>query len=297
MRQLQQFTESVPLLDMGLDDLLAFRDTEQLETGVGDTIFRETFPTLMLSATIARCYAKPRGFPDDDETIATIYRNEPEGDGRLGPLIDRWFLDRPICRTRRASRDAMRASLEQIVRAQPAGAAVRIASLASGAAAELFELCASAAGSAVLATCIDIDNEALLAGARRAERNGLAGRMTFLHGNALPLDGENSASLPQTAIYALGLCEYLTDDHVVALLDRIFAGLVDEGTAIVSNLAAGNPDRGLMEHILDWKANHRTADAVRGLFARSPFGSRAVDISEDETGATLFARCVKTGSA
>jgi hypothetical protein len=46
---------------------------------------------MMLSTTMARCYAKPRGFPEDHETVTAIYRSEPEGDARLGPIIDRWF--------------------------------------------------------------------------------------------------------------------------------------------------------------------------------------------------------------
>jgi len=55
----------------------------------------------MQSATIAHGYEKPRGYPEDRELLERIERNEPEGDGRLGPLIDQWFLGRPLCRARR----------------------------------------------------------------------------------------------------------------------------------------------------------------------------------------------------
>jgi CRP-like cAMP-binding protein len=294
---LQQYTGSDPLVEIGYSDLLAFRDTEQLEAGVGDYVFRETFPTMMLSATMARCYAKPRGFPEDHETVAAIYRNEPEGDARLGPIIDRWFLDHPICRSRRASRDLMRISLEQIVRGQPVGAPVRIASLAGGVAAELFDLCRSDVGASVLATCVDLDGDALAAGARRAERSGITERMTFLQANVLPLESDGITMLPQTIIYALGLCEYLDDEQMVGLLDRVFDGLIANGVVIVTNLAEGNPDRGLMDHVLDWKTHHRTSEALRDSFMRSRFGMRQVEIFPDETGATLFARAVKTDAA
>jgi extracellular factor (EF) 3-hydroxypalmitic acid methyl ester biosynthesis protein len=286
---LQQYTGSDPLVEIGYSDLLAFRDTDRLEAGVGDYVFRETFPTMMLSATMARCYAKPRGFPDDHETVATIYRNQPEGDARLGPIIDRWFLDRPLCRSRRASRDLMRARLEQIVRAQPAGSALRITGFASGVAAELFELCQSEVGGAVIATCVDLDENALVAAAGRAERSGLTERMTFLHANVLQLDNENVTQLPQTVIYALGLCEYLADEQVVALLDRMFDWLAPNGTAVVTNLADDNPDHGLMDHVLDWKTHHRTADALRHCVARSRFGTQPVEVFSDQTGVCLFA--------
>jgi hypothetical protein len=273
--------------------LLSFRDSSHLEAGVGDYVFRETFHTMMLSATMARCYAKPRGFPDDHETIAAIYVNQPEGDDRLGPLIDRWFLNRPIAWTRRASRDLMQATLRRMAEHGAAGEPVRIASLASGAADELLNLCDATRATSVAASFIDLDSQALLATARRAERNGLTERVTLIQGNALPTAGESITLLPQHVVYALGLCEYLNDEQVISLLDRIHGLLIAGGSAVVTNLAAENPDRGLMEHVLDWKANHRTPDELRSLFARSLFAEATVEIATDESNVTLFAQCAK----
>jgi extracellular factor (EF) 3-hydroxypalmitic acid methyl ester biosynthesis protein len=84
---------------------------------------------------------------------------------------------------------------------------------------------------------------------------------------------------------------------VVALLDRVFDGLVANGVAIVTNLAEGNPDRGLMDHVLDWKTHHRTADALRGCIMRSRFGMRPVETFQDETGVNMFAIVTKTDAA
>jgi CRP-like cAMP-binding protein len=291
VKLLGQFTNSDPLVEMGWSDLLAFRDTTQLEAGVGDYVFRETFHTMMLSTTMARCYAKPRGFPDDYETITTIYANQQEGDDRLGPLIDRWFLDRPISRSRRASRDLMQATLMKMVKGWPSNQSVQVASLASGVAAELQNLCEGVAS--VRATCVDIDGQSLLAAARRAERCGLTERMTFVQGNAVPSRAEGVSLQPQHAIYALGLCEYLNDEQVLGLLNRSFDSLVSGGGVVITNLSSTNPDRELMEHVLDWKAIHRTAEDIRGLFANTHFGKWPVDIFADDTGATLFARCTK----
>ncbi len=297
VRLLSQLTASDPLVEMGWTDLLAFRDSSQLEAGIGDYVFRETFRTMMLSATMARCFAKPRGFPDDYETIAAIYANRPDGDDRLGPLIDHWFLDRPICRSRRASRDLMRKTLLQEVGQWPPGQAVRVASLASGVAAELLDLCGSPEAAALSASCVDIDSQALLATARRAERRGLTERVTLIQHNAVPSAGDGVLLLPQHVVYALGFCEYLGDEQVVSLLDRTFDALVDGGSVIITNLAATSPDRELMEHVLDWKAHHRTPEDLRSLFGRSQFGRRPVDLFTDETDVTLFAHCAKTGEA
>jgi hypothetical protein len=159
------------LVDIGYSDLLAFRDPGQIEAGLGDFVFRETYSTFMLSATMSRCHAKPRGFPDDVETMAAIYRNEAEGDDWLGPLIDRWFLDRPLCRSRRAGVRHLVSVLEEMS-AAGAGAELRVASLASGCAAELFGFFERHPGANVTATCVDLDEQALIAGARRAVRSG-----------------------------------------------------------------------------------------------------------------------------
>ena len=78
---LRQLTQDDSLLEIGWADLLSFRDTEQLETGLGAYVFRETFPIYMSSATMARCYMKPRDYPDDFETMQMICGNGAEGDG------------------------------------------------------------------------------------------------------------------------------------------------------------------------------------------------------------------------
>lgn len=270
---LEEWTASDPLLEMGWSDLLSFRDPKNLEAGVGDHIFRAAFPYLMLGSTIARCYAKPRGFPEDHETTAMIYRNEPQGDDDLGEIVDRWFLQRPFCRARRAGRAHVQAALEAAARSWPAGEIVRVACMASGTAAEMIDLLASPAGEDVRATCVDTDDDALLAVARLASGRNLNDRLTLVQGNAVP-DGDDDLSLrSQHAISSHSLLEYLTDDQAVAFLDWSHAHLVDGGRAIVTSLDAGNPDLPLMEHLLDWKVTARDTNAVRSLFARSRFGA------------------------
>jgi CRP-like cAMP-binding protein len=114
---LRAYTRGESLVDIGYSDLLAFRDPGQIEAGLGDFVFRETYSTFMLSATMSRCHAKPRGFPDDVETMAAIHRDEAEGDDWLGPLIDRWFLSRPLCRSRRAGVQHLLSVLQEMAAA------------------------------------------------------------------------------------------------------------------------------------------------------------------------------------
>ena len=63
-----------------------------LADAIGAYVFRETFPFFMASRLNDRCYTKPRGYAGDFETINIMYQNDVAGDGRLGPLIDRWVM-------------------------------------------------------------------------------------------------------------------------------------------------------------------------------------------------------------
>jgi len=288
---LHEHTAGDALTDIGWSDLLAFRDAPAIEAGIGDLVFRETFGTFMQGATMARCHAKPRGFPDDHETMAAIHRNEAEGDDWTGPLIDRWFLDRPLCRSRRAAVPRVHALLQHRL-ATAAGATLHVASLASGCAAELLSFFGQHPQAAVCALCVDVDEAALLAAARRAEALQLGDRMRFVLGDALPDEGARPTLQPQHVVLALGLCDYLDDTQVVALLDHAHALLAPGGVLLAGNLATGQPDRDLMAHLLDWQAHHRTANELQALVARSAFaGAGGVEL--DVAGVTLYATCTK----
>jgi hypothetical protein len=70
---------------------------ESVKVEIGRRIKRELLPYLLLTRTAERAYAKPRGYAGDYATIDQIYRNEAVGSGRVGPLLDRVFLDLPAC--------------------------------------------------------------------------------------------------------------------------------------------------------------------------------------------------------
>lgn len=283
----------------GLEDPFGFRDPSSLEAGFGAHVFRETFPIFMASATLARCYTKPRGYADDWETLERIHRDEPEGDGRLGPLVDRWFLSRPICRTRRNSRDWMTALLSAVARAaQESGHSLAVTSLASRAAPELFDAMAEPVG-AMSATCVDGDPEALRAAAEHARRRGVESSASFVTANVLRVArGEATLSLPpQGLVYALGLWEYVEDDDVVRTLDWAHGALEPGGLFVATNLAAGGADALFMEHVLEWRVTGRTEAQLRDLVGRSRFGrgesAQETEVMPDAEGGTLFVRCVR----
>jgi hypothetical protein len=85
---LEHFTQDkTALLEIGMDDLLAFGDMADLARGVGGYVFRETYPFFTQSATLAQALEPSRSGAESHELLKRIERNQPEGEGRLGPSL------------------------------------------------------------------------------------------------------------------------------------------------------------------------------------------------------------------
>jgi extracellular factor (EF) 3-hydroxypalmitic acid methyl ester biosynthesis protein len=291
---LDRYTQDDVLVEIGMDDLLAFRDVADLARGVGGYVFRETFPYFMQSATIAQGFERPHGHAEDRDFLDRIERNEEEGDGQVGRLIDRWFLDRPLCRSRRNSVRRMTALLREAIAGTPGPGPARLTSLSAGTSQEIFDLL-SATSQPVYVTCLDADADALSVNGQRARELHQDNRITFLQTDlASVLGGAGSVALgPQQVIYGLGVCDYLSDDQVTALLDWAHGLLSPGGCVVLTNRDASSPDRAFVEHILDWPVRHRTEVELGQLFARSRFQGRPPQFVREEAGVNLFARCGK----
>lgn len=261
------------------------------EDGLGAYLFRETYPYFSASRLIDRSYRKPRGYAGDYLTIDMVYDDEPGGEGRLGPLIDRWFLDIPASRAVKNRRPLLAGIIGDLA-AEQGPTPLRVTSLASGPARELLDALGTEDAVRLLATCLDIDADALLYAHAAAERAGVADQFRFVHANVVKLAlGRDTIALDdQDLIYSVGLIDYLRDDLVVALLDWIHERLRPGGTVLVGNFDPANPSKPFMDHILDWKLIHRTADDLRALFERSRFADSPVHIRTEATGINLFAR-------
>jgi hypothetical protein len=83
------------------------------------------------------------------------------GDGRLGPLIDRWTLGLPAARAVKNRRTVVAEAIRQVAADWPGTESVPVTSLAAGPACELFDVLTASDALNVLATCVDIDHEAL----------------------------------------------------------------------------------------------------------------------------------------
>ena len=80
---------------------------------------------------------------------------------------------------------------------------------------------------------------------------------------------------------------------VVALMNTIFDLLKPGGRALLGNFHPANPDKAIMDHVLDCKLTHRTEGDMHRMFRASRFGKAADRIYFEEQGINLFAECSK----
>jgi len=272
-----------------LNDTYLATPDETTRSRMGARIQAELLPYLLLTELGERMYAKPRGYAGDYLTIANMYADEPAGTGRLGPLLDRCLRDQAAgqaVRNRRALLvEEIRATL-----AETEGKA-RVTSLASGPAAELFDVFETLDDVGRLsATCVDIDLQALAYVAdRQTPRLRSAIRLENANLVYLALGRTKLALPPQNLVYSIGLIDYFNDKFVVNLLNFIHGSLAPGGRCILGNFHPDNPTRALMDQVLDWPLIHRSEEDMNRLFAASAFGAPCERIRYETSGVNLFA--------
>ena len=261
---------------------------------LADHLHTELLPLMRLSATGERCFAQPRGYAGDFQTIDMLYGNKPAGTGRTGPVVDSCVLNLAVAK---AIRNRRRALAAEILKSYAATSKeFHVACLACGPASEIFDVFEKAADKDRLqVSCIDTDREALSHVAARAKAQKLGNQLQTHHGNLIYFaTGRQELDLaPQDLIYSLNLTDYFSDEMAVTLINWIYDELRPGGHAILGNFHPRNPSRGLMDHVLDWRLTHRDEAAMNQLFLGSKFAKPCSRVFFEDEGIYLFAECAK----
>jgi extracellular factor (EF) 3-hydroxypalmitic acid methyl ester biosynthesis protein len=259
-------------------------------------VFKELFPYFMRSRFAERAYYKPKGFAGDFKMIEQIYRMTPEGDGKLGRLIDGWLLKQVPPQAVRNRRRLLCDLLDRLCRERlNGGRSLRIMNMACGPCRELFDLLARCDYSRFIdALCIDIDAEALQFANRYVNIAPHQASVRFMQENVIKwaLGRARQDFGPQDIIYSSGLCDYLDRRLVTRLIERCHGQLTPGGALVIGNFTPANPDRQFMDNIMYWRLIHRDEEDMRRLFAETSFGDRITLIAE-EKGVNLFAVATK----
>ena len=269
-------------------------ENSSVKAELGARLQREILPFILLTQTPDRFYSKPRGNAGDFLTIEMIYRNRPTGTGRIGPLLDRCFLNSPIAKAIRNRRVFLAKEIMRTVEAK-AGAA-HVTSLACGPAQAVFDVFEQLGDHRQLyASLVDIDLQALAHVADRRDKAGLQNRMNLINANLVYLAlGRQKLELnDQDLIYSLGLTDYFNDKFVVKLLNWIHGRLRLGGKVILCNFHPNNYCKELMDYVLEWRLIHRSEEDMHRLITSSAFGRSCTLTQFENEGIILISECVK----
>lgn len=259
-------------------------------------IFKEIFPYFMRSRFAERAYYKPKGYAGDFLMMEMIYKNRPDGDGKLGIVVDGWCLETEAAKAVRGRRKFLERQLRiHCDRRRENGSPIRIMNLACGSNRELFDfLSCCEYSSRIEATCVDVDSEALEYTAHRVNTFAHEASIRFMNDNVIrwSLGRVRHNYETQDIIYSAGLTDYLDTRLFTALVTRCYEYLKPGGILIVGNFGPDNPNRVFMDHVLHWRLIHRSMRELGDLFLGTPFENN-IEISSEEQGLNLFACATK----
>lgn len=266
-------------------------DAPEVRQELGARVQREVLPYMILTKNGERWYSKPRGYAGDFLSIDWIYRDKPEGAGRLGPVLDRCFLDVHAAQAVRNRRPLLVEEIKKTI-AERGSEPVNVLSMACGPAREIFDTLETMSDpSKLTATCLDIDLQALAFVGEARDRSKLKRNIRLENSNLVYLaTGRRTLDLPpQDLAYSIGLIDYFNDGFVVKLLDYVHDLLRPGGRVILGNFHPSNPTKALQDHILDWKLIHRDEADMNRLFQTSKFGRPCEEIRYEPQRVNLFA--------
>ncbi|MEV8097725.1 class I SAM-dependent methyltransferase family protein [Kitasatospora sp. NPDC085879] len=262
---------------------------------IGARVHAELLPYVLMSHHAERWYSKPRGYAGDYLTIAQVYEDRARGVGRLGPALDRGFLEIQAARAVKNRRPLLAEEIRATVTAAH-GRPAHVTSLACGPAQEVRDVLAGLTDPGdLVATLLDHDQEALDHVARHLDTPHLAAQVTLIREDLVRLTtGRRPIPVTdQDLVYSMGLIDYFPDRFVVSLMNVAHRMLCSGGRLILGNFHPRNTSRALMDHVLHWRLIHRTEDDLHRLFLASRFGRSATRIRYEAQGINLFAECVK----
>lgn len=292
----RSFLEFVNFINekIGLNSSLDYFGKEQW----GSRLHQEFLPYILLTRSVARFYSKPLGYAGDYKSIDLIYSNIGEGHGRIGALIDQFFLETSAAKAVRNRRKILVDEIHKTTQNSDENE-VQIVSLACGPSREIFDFYQSAEQDKIerlKVSLVDFDKEAINF-VRGIKKNlGLQDKIKLFQENLLHIAlGKTSPNFnDKDLVYSLGIMDYFPDKVVIKLLNWIHQILKPGGKVIVGNFHPKNPCKVLMDHILQWKLNHRDEEQIADLFKKSAFDCAPTKIYFEDEGINLFAECVKS---
>lgn len=232
-----------------------------------------------------RSRSKPSGFPGDFEMLVKLYQQKTPSRG-IGSYLDLCIQELPLARAVRARMQCARNFLLRSIEARTG--TVRVLDIASGPCREFEDWPVTNGDTQIEVVALDSDPLALeYVRSEVAPQLPDSVRLRPVRHNALRTRSAK-ATIQQFGrfdlIYSVGLCDYLTDEHLIGLLSAWRDTLQEGGSLYVAFKDTLEYDHTPYQWHLDWYFYQRTHADVLALYRASGFDVESLDISRDGTG-------------
>ncbi|MCE0484627.1 MAG: class I SAM-dependent methyltransferase [Methylacidiphilales bacterium] len=240
---------------------------------------RQLHPFLLASPFIYRTFQKPLGYAGDYEMVNMILRDPTEGASLFAKVINTRFVNGAPAEAHRNRIKYLSQALRTETRKRAKlGQLTHIFNLGCGPAKEIQDfltfddLCDRATF-----TLLDFNEETL------AYTGKLLNELKMKHQRQTPItmiqrsvhqilkEGRRGTEIGRNSLYDIvycaGLFDYLSDRICLRLMDIFYEIVAPGGLLIATNVEASNPDRQMMEYIMDWHLIYRDS---KQLLALSP---------------------------
>ena len=255
-------------------------------------------PLLLRAPFVYRTFAKPMGYAGDYEMVNQILADPRQGNSTYFQIINAFFLKAAVAQAHRNRIDILVDYLKSAAElARQEKRLVRILNVGCGPAVEIQRFVEQDPHPESLAfTLLDFSEPTLdytrSCIAEVSQRTGKNVSVEFVNESVHQLlkratrrdDGLDSNVFD--FVYCAGLFDYLSDKVCSRLLQYFVARTRPGGCVMVTNVHAGNPQKFVMEHLLEWHLIYRDETGLESVL---PELRQATRLYTDETGANVFA--------
>jgi SAM-dependent methyltransferase len=230
-----------------------------------------------------RGLTKPRGFAGDYHILNAIYDNVPKSGG-IGGYLDRYFLNSDLAKAVRARLQCVQEFVVQEALAW--NRPLTILDVASGPGREFTDVF-KRSGAVIQLKCLDIDQEALdhLRDRVQAASDG-AIEVSCHRYNALRMS--NAAQTVRhfgecDVIYSVGLCDYIPDRQLIAILRGWREAVSPQGLIYVAFKDVTRHRPAQNQWLVDWHFVPRVESDCRRLFSEAGYDVDELSMFRDNT--------------
>ncbi|MBL0920487.1 MAG: methyltransferase domain-containing protein [Hydrogenophaga sp.] len=255
-------------------------------------------PLLLRAPFVYRTFAKPLGYAGDYEMVNQILADPRQGNSTYFQIINAFFLKAAVAQAHRNRIDVLLDRLMAVAdKAAAEGRQMRVLNVACGPAIEVQRFIEKHPKPESIAfTLVDFSEPTLdyTRGCiqQACKRSGKRANVDFVNESVHQLlkRASNRNDLLQDEVfdfvYCAGLFDYLSDKVCARLLEYFVARTAAGGAVLVTNVHSSNPQRNVMEHLLEWHLIYRDE---AGLEAVLPAPRDDTRLYTDETGVNVFA--------